>query len=438
MVKPESSDIAICLECVGDNSLRSLLADATAEVTCSSCQGKRPGLNLTDLAHRVDPFLREFCEPGETYPKFRGSDDRVEYEQEGELLVNLLEDELEIEYGVAEALANVLIASDPAWPPDGDEPFYTSDQEYVRSYVSTLPYAEEWSGFADQIRHGRRFFDDEARSRLARILGDRGDDRAKELPLLEIGEGTRLPSIYRARRGETDADVRRLLDNPQEELRPPPPDRVSAGRMNPVGIPVFYGACSREVAIAEVRPSVGGLVVACEFQISGRLQLLDLSRIRVAFSGSFFAPDYEDRASRVEFLRNFHRLIARPIHPNQEPLDYIPTQAVAEYVANVLELDGILYASAQVGAVPEEAHHENYINVEELRADDLAQHNVVIFDDKVWNQGTSREDGKALPSIAKLSLTVDSIQAILVTSVSYRYEQHYPRNGDDWFVAPRL
>ena len=439
-MQPKSPDAAICLECVGDESLRSVLADVAAEVTCSNCEEKRPGLLLDDLAERIDPLLRKYCEPGDALPVFGpGDDDRVEHEQEGEPLVNLLEGELELPYELAESLAEVLISNDPAWPPDGDEPFYTSDQHYVRRLVSTLPYAEEWLEFSDQIRHGRRFFDDDARTRLARILGDRDSDRAKELPVLEIGEGTRLRSIYRARRADTDADLRLILDNPQGELRPPHATSASAGRMNPVGIPVFYGACSKETAIAEVRPSVGGLVAACAFQITGNLRLLDLSRIRVAFSGSLFAPEYEDRASRAAFLRNFHRLIARPIHPNQEPLDYIPTQAVAEYVANVLGFDGILYASAQIGAVPDEDYDDDhYVNVEELSDEELAEHNVAIFNDDVWNQDHLSGGIPGPPSAALLSLIEDSVQAVMVTSVAYSYRQHYLRDGDDWFLTPRF
>lgn len=437
-MKTKSTDVAICLECVGDESLRSILADVAKVITCCSCDEKRRGVHVADLAQVADPVLRKYREPGDSLPVFSSNDDRVEYEQQGEPLINLLENELEIPYEVAEVLADLLIADDPAWPPDGDEPFYISDQHYVRRFVSTLPYAEEWSDFSDQIRHGGRFFDDDARTRLGRILGDRDSDRAKELPVLKIGEGTRLPSIHRARRAETDADLRLILDNPQGELRPPSPAPASAGRMNPVGIPVFYGACSRETAIAEVRPSVGGLVAACAFQITGNLRLLDLSRIRVAFSGSLFAPEYEDHASRAAFLRNFHRLIARPIHPNQEPLDYIPTQAVAEYVANVLGFDGILYASAQVGAVPDEDYDDHYVNVEQLTDDELAQHNVVIFDDDMWNQDLL-SDGTADPrTAAQLSLIEDSVQAVMVTSVAYRNRPHYPRDGDDWFIIPKF
>lgn len=432
------NDAAICLECVGCDSLRSLLDDHTEEVTCSVCGKKRLGVPVVVLAQLVDPLLRKYCEPGETNRVFRGSDDGAEYEQEGEPLVNLLEDELQIEYDVAEVLAKVLMASDPAWPPDGDEPFYSSDQNYVRRHISTLTYAEEWSEFSDQIRHGRRFFDDEARTRLARILGDKGSSDAEGLPVMEIGEGTPLPSIHRARRGETDADLRRILDNPQDELRPPLPEHTAPGRMNPVGIPVFYGACSRKTAIAEVRPSVGGVVVACAFQISGRLRLLDLSRIGVAFSGSLFAQEYEDRASRVQFLRNFHWLIARPISPNQQPLDYIPTQAVAEYAANVLGFDGILYASAQVGALSDEDYREHYVNVGALTSEELALHNVVIFGRAVWDRTISDDYASGPGSVAKLSLVEDTVEAAMVTSIAYRYQQHSPRDGDDFWVVPKF
>lgn len=192
--------------------------------------------------------------------------------------------------------------------------------------------------------------------------------------------------------------------------------------------------------MAEVRPSVGGLVAACAFQISGNLRLLDLSRIRVAFSGSLFAPEYEDRASRAAFLRNFHRLIARPIHPNQEPLDYIPTQAVAEYVANVLQFDGILYASAQVGAVPDEEYDDHYVNVEELTDEELAEHNVAIFNDDIWTQNPLRGSIPGQRVAPRLSLMEESVQAVMVASVTYSYRRHYLRDGndDDWFITPRF
>ena len=40
--------------------------------------------------------------------------------------------------------------------------------------------------------------------------------------------------------------------------------------------------------------------------------------------------------------------ITRPVMPNDEPSDYLITQAIADYLAGQAGLDGILYPSAQV------------------------------------------------------------------------------------------
>lgn len=52
----------------------------------------------------------------------------------------------------------------------------------------------------------------------------------------------------------------------------------------------------------------------------------------------------------MKFLEVLHRRLSRPVLPSDETLAYLPTQAVAAYVTNVLGLDGIIYSSTQVGA----------------------------------------------------------------------------------------
>jgi hypothetical protein len=153
---------------------------------------------------------------------------------------------------------------------------------------------------------------------------------------------------------------------------------ATAGRMNPEGISVFYGAVTQATAVSESRPSVGALAVVGEFHIPSPLRLLDLSRIREQFTGSLFAPNYVDRAARCRFLEGFHARIARPVLPHEEQIEYLPTQAVAEYVHAILGFDGILYASVQLGEVekPEPSH---YVTVVDLTDKELAQHNVVLF-----------------------------------------------------------
>lgn len=427
----------ICLACVGDQALRTRLEEEATDLTCSYCNKQGPGVSLEQLAESVDGPLREFCEIGDSHPVFFGESDKPDFEQEGESLENLLEAELEIEYGAAEELAKLLVDLDPAWPPDGGEPFFESDQRYHRRHLSSGEYGQGWEAFSNRIKHERRFFDDEGRQWLAQILGERGSERAGELPVLEVGPSTRVEILFRARRADTEAEALRTIKNPAANLGPPAPHLAVAGRMNPAGIPVFYGALSEDTALAEVRPSVGSLVVVSGFRPSKRLRLLDLSQIGIGFTGSIFAPGYEDRAARRRFLEGFHTLIARPIQPHQEALEYIPTQAVAEYVSHVLELDGILYASAQVGAVPDPPEPSLYVRMHELTDEELAQQNVALFGLASRIIGATSPDAPECTSPERqadaagiLKIVPESVRARLVSSVSYAHKWEYIYDPD--------
>src|SRR5437870_356856 len=110
----------ICLQCIGDEALRSQVKDASTEAACSFCHEQRLGISLRLLAETVDPVLREYCQIGELSPVFRRDYDEPDFEEEGESLVNLLEAELDIPYEAAEQLAALLVDLDPACPQDGD------------------------------------------------------------------------------------------------------------------------------------------------------------------------------------------------------------------------------------------------------------------------------------------------------------------------------
>jgi hypothetical protein len=428
--------ISICIACIGDLSLRKIARLDAAQTKCSYCGKRRLGTPMDTLAKIVDEPLRTYCRIGEEVPVFHGDSDSPDYEQEGDSLVDLLQMELNIEYDAAEDLAGILQESDPADPRDGEKPFYHSENNYHRRYIYASDYTEEWEAFSHRVKHQRRFFDDAGRLQLAEILGSPGDAKAAELPVMEIGPETRVLSVYRARRADTEDKARQILQNPVKELGPPPAPKATAGRMNPAGISVFYGALSEETATAEVRPSVGSLVVVGGFDPCQKLKLLNLSQIGVGFTGSIFDPGYEDRAARRRFLEGFHTLIARPIQPHDEVLEYIPTQAVAEYVANVLGLDGILYASAQVGAVPEVPEPSPYVITHELSNEELAEHNVVLFGEAA-TVGQSAADiqkqdqqGENHPQSASLSFRANSAHAVRVKAVKYTHERAYVPDDD--------
>ena len=120
--------------------------------------------------------------------------------------------------------------------------------------------------------------------------------------------------------------------------------------MNSRGISVFYGALDARVAIAEIRPPGGSRVAVVRFEIIRPLKLLDLEALKGLYvEGSIFDRDYVRRLELAKFLQSLSHRLSAPVMPDDEWSDYLITQAVADYLANEAELDGIIYPSVQQG-----------------------------------------------------------------------------------------
>ena len=408
-------DIHICLECIGDKPLRAIVAEAATQVKkCKYCKREGLGIPMENLAKIVDPYLRNHCCKGEY--DYSG-------EQDGESLDWILQEELDIVYEPAVDLVDILLANDPSrvWH-DGDIPFYDEGENYVIKQGSSGEYHQSWKEFTAQIKHQGRFFDRYAREQLAAILGEPGSPKAKELPCMEIGPDTRVETLYRARLADSEKKIEAILKAPSVELGLTPVEKAMPGRMNPAGISVFYGALSEETAIAEIRPSVGNFAVVGGFKPARKLRLLNLPQIKIGFVGSIFHPDYEDRLARFSFFKIFHTLIARPIQPCDELLEYIPTQAVAEYVASVLGFDGILYASAQAGEINDEDPEAGTgMRIAELTDAQLGCYNVVLFGGAALSK--QKTDHPVIPGLEPALFYQDkSAKMMRINSVKYGYE----------------
>lgn len=340
----------VCLKCIGDVELRRLLSESATRAGCASCGKRRQAVSLRDVALRVDEVYREYYEPGEGVARFYPDSDSPHYEQEGDAPDWIIQSMAGVEPDIAEAIVRCL--NDDEWysvAKDGAPAAFDDSSRYVERDLPPIELELEWEEFCRRVQHQSRFFDDEARRILARILGDRTSIASPDNPISRcitvLKRGERL---FRARRTDTRTTAERIIGNPPRELGPPPPHLAPSGRMNPSGIAVFYGGGSEDVCVAEVRPDVGGCVVVGEFQTTRRLRLLDLTLVVHWFAGSMFRSDYYERVTRRRFLLSFENVISRAVQPHEEAIKYVPTQVVAEYIANVLGLDGILYASAQL------------------------------------------------------------------------------------------
>jgi hypothetical protein len=123
-----------------------------------------------------------------------------------------------------------------------------------------------------------------------------------------------------------------------------------SGRLNARGISVFYGANHQKAAIAEVRPPVGSRVAVARFEIIRKLRLLDLTALsEVRVTGSIADFGLAGRKESAVFLRSLSGRIARPAMPDDDPFEYLATQAIADYLATEASarVDGIIFSAVQ-------------------------------------------------------------------------------------------
>lgn len=120
---------------------------------------------------------------------------------------------------------------------------------------------------------------------------------------------------------------------PSSEMGAPPPERASAGRLNPKGIPYFYAALDHETAIAELRPWRKARISVTTFHLAASIVVVDLT--------GRYTPS---RSAKVKFAGI---VAGRPVH-RDNPWAYLGSQYFAETI-KAKGPGGILYDSSMRG-----------------------------------------------------------------------------------------
>ncbi|MBB3918656.1 RES domain-containing protein [Rhizobium fabae] len=350
-------NLHICPDCFSAPGLKRRLQEVRRSlpngISCDFHSTKK-GIPIKLAAAIVDPVFRE---------NFVGGPYDAYYDRYLENVGSDLEDTLLDLTGaddtrVIDGLISELIDADSYWPPDGEEAFYDHEYRYSREQTGLSEHNQLWSAFKTSLMHQRRFFNAEAEDLLVRIFEDvhQQRDMNSSGPVYMISPGAQGSSFVRARvanepakRDEIKADLAGKLGPPPERMRKP-------GRLNPSGISAFYGAYDADTCIAELRPSVGELVALAEFRITEAICVLDTTLFGARPKAyDPFALKARKRAAQWLFMTGFMNEIARPILPDDVHLDYVPTQAVAEFLSNrefafaggKRTIDAIIYRSAQ-------------------------------------------------------------------------------------------
>lgn len=423
----------VCPHCFRDEGLKKRIIGIRPDFADEKCHfhPRFKGIPAAEVAKIVDPIFRSQYSWGD-YNSYNG-------EQRGDPLdhligeITLAEDDL-----ASKAVSDALIEDEICWPQDGEEPFYASDQNYVRHDHVFDHHGNLWDTFVRSISHDQRFFNTRARELIAEIFDglQYQRDNARRSPIYRIEPGTPEATFFRARQANSDGDIDRIQKMPHKELGPPPKRQRRPGRMNPAGIGCFYGAYELSTCVAELRPIVGSVVIGAKFDLTRPIYVLDTTRFEAPMRPlSVFSKDYLKRVEQWSFMNTFAREIARPISPSDEHLDYIPTQAVAEYFLHhhsfkrdglPAKIEGIIFQSAQLPP----------------------NKNIVLLGDAALVHGPAPSKSKRSPLDADpfsdafmsvleqihsynpaLSLSADPVEVLRVTSARFTSESYLRRSA---------
>jgi hypothetical protein len=349
----------LCSECVGDPFLRSEIQRRGQEANCTYCGRYHATLSIGEMAGEVEMALKEHFyqtsrEPSDMEYAMMSEGGDYEWERRGDPIAFIIEEQAGVEREPAEDIQKVLEERNHHFDPETMEEPFEEDAHYAKRDVDVAESQASWRHFERILKTQARYFSRTAELTLTSIFEGMAtlSTRDGHPVIVEGGPDKKLAAFYRARVFQSDEKLEAALKRPDKDIGPPPPAAAATGRMNAHGISVFYGATDPMVALAEVRPPVGSKVVVVCFQLLRLVRLLDVEALRtVNITGSVFDRSYLPRLKKARFLQWLSRRITRPVMPDDEPFEYLATQAVADFLATNANppLDGILYPSEQGG-----------------------------------------------------------------------------------------
>jgi hypothetical protein len=128
----------------------------------------------------------------------------------------------------------------------------------------------------------------------------------------------------------------------RERMTPSQPF-ANEGRVMPKGIVSLYLASSSETAMSEVRPWVKADVTCSSFETTRDLKIIDCSVHADKNMLGWNANTHEEIQEAV--WADIDRAFSRPVSRDEDALEYVPTQIIAELFKS-LGYDGVFYKSS--------------------------------------------------------------------------------------------
>lgn len=133
---------------------------------------------------------------------------------------------------------------------------------------------------------------------------------------------------------------------PFPPLRMKPLDNsASEGRANPKGIPSLYVATTKETAMSEVRPWLGSIISAGQFEVQRELRIIDFSVEHGKNNLDYFFKKPSDEETLKAVWSEIDNAFSRPTESSDLKSEYAPTQIISEFIKSK-GFDGIAYKSS--------------------------------------------------------------------------------------------
>lgn len=445
----------ICASCISDAFLKGEINQSRiTDQTCDYCGVIQPTIDMWSLAEKCDRVIENFYEVSSLTDAVIHFGRTPEGKPLPDILDSLLHPPAEVVDDLVELLGDIWFDySSCEKKYDDDDPWFAEKSSLE------APLSEAWSMMETSLQHEARYLNPTAANLLEEIFGSILDDRTHQGSevVIHMGAEGEIDTLFRARVFQTPSALIKAFEHPERHLGPPPPGIGAAGRMNAKGVTVFYGATKKSIAVSEVRPPVGSLVVVATFKVVQPLRVLDLRQLGTVSlkpESSLFDPATVKEAARKDFLRKLTQKIVMPVVPELEEHSYVVTQAIADFLAThpKLNLDGILFPSAQHATEDDDQLGSNVILFNKasgvLYSDErnakrstakLYEYNEDSpdgrIDPELWTE--ERYDNKAMsawflpePERVKPALQLDlaSISILEINGVKYEYWPHMVRH----------
>jgi hypothetical protein len=337
----------LCAQCVDEPYLSERIITEGEDGVCDYCGRQEQTETITQLADRFEAMLdAHFEREGE-----------VDYrwdEPHGETVEFIIADTGRLPDQAAADIQAVLEHryADFEAAQMGEQTAFDSELTYVEKGADDRELRESWSYLERTLKTRRRFFSRQVEEEFSRLFEGVHELKTHDghSVVRSLGPHEAISALYRGRVFQSFVALQEALVAPEQLIGSPASQFARAGRMNPHGVSVFYGATTEALTLAEVRPPVGSRVAVGRFDIVRPVQVLDVDALEtVLVEGSLFDPAFAARLERAAFLKRLARRIRMPVMPDDEASDYVVTQAMADFLLDRLmpPLDGIAYGSAQ-------------------------------------------------------------------------------------------